>query len=134
MKQQKIVGTSETFDETTEDNTEISKTCHRQGSTSDQNRKISHKEDRRKRIQGQDQFCNDCGKGFNTQTSLEKNRYLHRQLKFVCEMCGQGFSFISRLKQYQITNRTIATLPCMCKGCDRMFNNVGELHRHVGQH
>ena len=47
-KQQKIVGTSETFGETTEDNTEISKTCHRQGSTSDQNRKITHKEDQKK--------------------------------------------------------------------------------------
>ena len=46
-KQQKIVGTSETLDETTEDNTEMSKTCHRQGSTSDHNRKISHKEDRK---------------------------------------------------------------------------------------
>ena len=38
---------SETLDETRENNTEISKTCHRQGSTSDHNRKISHKEDRK---------------------------------------------------------------------------------------
>ena len=55
-------------------------------------------------------------------------------MKFVCDMCGQGFPFISILKQHKITNRTIATLPCMRKGCDRIFNNLGDLHRHVGQY
>ena len=91
------------------------------------NRNISHKEDQKERIQGLYKFCNDCGKGFHTQTSLQKHRYLHRQLKLVSDMCGQGFTFISTLKQCKITNRTIATLPSMHKGCDRIFNNLGDL-------
>ena len=94
-----IPETSETLDERTEDNTDISKTCQRQGSTLEDNRNISHKEDQKERIQGLYKFWNDCGKGFNTQTSLQKHRYLHRQLKLVSDMCGQGFTFISRLKQ-----------------------------------
>ena len=122
-----IPETSETLDETTEDNTDISKTCQRQGSTMEDSRNISHKEDQKERIQGLYKFWNDCGKGFKTQTSLQKHRYLHRQLKLVSDMCGQGFTFISTLKQCKITNRTIATLPSMHKGCDRIFNNLGDL-------
>ena len=64
-----IPETSEILDETTEDNTHISKTCHRQGSTTEDNRKILHKEDWKERIQGQDQLCNDCGKGFKMNTT-----------------------------------------------------------------
>ena len=64
------------------------------------NRNISHKEDQKERIQGLYKFWNDCGKGFNTQTSLQKHRYLHRQLKLVSDMCGQGFTFISRLNTH----------------------------------
>ena len=63
---------------TTQDNTKIShredgrgtaqgRVSHRPGSTAEDNRKISHKEDRKERIQGQDQFCNDCGKGFTVE-------------------------------------------------------------------
>ena len=40
-----IPETSEILDEKTEDNTDIFNTCHRQGSTTQENRKISHKED-----------------------------------------------------------------------------------------
>ena len=80
------------------------------------------------------QFCNDCDKGFNTQTVLDKHKYLHKELKFVCETCGRGFPFDSRLEQHKITHRTIATLPCMRKGCRRIFKNLGNLNRHVGQH
>ena len=50
------------------------------------------------------QFCTDCSKGFNTQTSLDKHKYYHQELKFVCEHCGQGFPFVSRLEQHKITH------------------------------
>ena len=49
-----------------------------------------------------------CGKGFNMQTSLDKHKYYHKELKFVCEHCGQGFPFLSRLEQHKVTHRTIA--------------------------
>ena len=61
------------------------------------------------------QFCSECGKGFNTQSSLDKHKYYHCELKFVCEHCGQGFPFMSRLEQHKITHRMLATLPCMHK-------------------
>ena len=35
------------------------------------------------------QFCSECGKGFNTQSSLDKHKYYHHELKFMCEHCGQ---------------------------------------------
>ena len=80
------------------------------------------------------QFCADCGKGFNTQTSLDKHKYYHQELKFVCEHCGQGFPFVSRLEQHKITHQKIATLPCMRKNCGHTFKNLGDLNRHVSQH
>ena len=80
------------------------------------------------------QFCSDCGKGFSTQTSLDKHKYYHQELKFVCEHCGQGFPFVSRLEQHKITHRTIATLPCMHKICGHTFKNLGDLNRHISQH
>ena len=48
--------TSESLDETKEDNTDIWNKCNRQGSTTEYNRKMLHKEDRKERIQGQDAF------------------------------------------------------------------------------
>ena len=72
------------------------------------------------------QFCSDCGKGFNKQTSLDKHKYYHRELKFICELCGQGFPFVSRLEQN--------TLPCMQKSCGKTFKNLGDLNRHISQH
>ena len=80
------------------------------------------------------QFCSECGKGFNTQTSLDKHKYCHRELEFVCEHWGQRFPFVSRLEQHKITHRSMATLPCMHKNCGRTFKNLGDLNRHVGQH
>ena len=86
------------------------------------------------RIDHDIQFCPECGKGFNMQTSLDKHKYYHWELKFVCEHCGQGFPFVSRLKQHKITHRTIATLPCMYKNCGPTCKNLGDLNRHIGQH
>ena len=80
------------------------------------------------------QFCSDCGKGFNMQTSLDKHKYYHRELKFVCELCGQGFPFVSRLEQHKVTHRTLATLPCMRKGCGKNVKNLGDLNRHISQY
>ena len=80
------------------------------------------------------QFCSECGKGFNMQTSLDKHKYYHKELKFVCEHCGQGFPFVSRLEQHKVTHRTIAMLPCMHKNCGCTFKNLGDLNRHVSQH
>ena len=80
------------------------------------------------------QFCAECGKGFNTQSSLEKHKYYHRELKFTCEHCGMGFPFMSRLEQHKVTQRKLATLPCMHKNCGRTFKNLGDLNRHVSQH
>ena len=80
------------------------------------------------------QFCSNCVKEFNMQTSLDKHKYYHKELKFVCEHCGQGFPFVSRLEQHKVTHRTIATLPSMHKNCGRTFKNLGDLNRHVSQH
>ena len=77
------------------------------------------------------QFCSDYGKGFNMQTSLDKHWYVHKELRFVCEVCGQGFPFDSRLEQHKVTHRNIATLPCMHRGYGKSFKNLGDLNRHV---
>ena len=77
------------------------------------------------------QFCAECGKGFNMQSSLDKHKYYHRELKFACEHCGLGFPFMSRLEQHKVTHRKLATLPCMHKNCGCTFKNLGDLNRHV---
>ena len=80
------------------------------------------------------QFCAECGKGFNMQSSLEKHKYYHCELKFTCEHCGMGFPFMSRLEQHKVTHLKLATLPCMHKHCGRTFKNPGDLNQHVNQH
>ena len=68
------------------------------------------------------------------QTLLDKHKYYHHELKFVCEHCEQGFPFVSRLEQHKITHQKIATLPCIHKNYGRTFKNLGDLNRHISQH
>ena len=80
------------------------------------------------------EFCEECGKGFTTQSALDKHHYVHRELCFICDRRGKGFPFESWLSQHKITHRTYASLKCMKKNCDKYFKNVGDLNQHVKQH
>ena len=51
------------------------------------------------------QFCPDCNKGFNTQTSLDKHSYVHGENKFICDICGKAFQFSSRLEQHKLIHK-----------------------------
>ena len=62
------------------------------------------------------QFCSDCGKGFATQTALDKHTYVHGELNFVCETCGKAFPFDSRLQQHKLTHFDVHHY-CMRNGC-----------------
>ena len=75
--------------------------------------------------------CEQCDKKFATQSSLDKNMYLHSDLRFVCEDCGQSFPFKSRLEQHQITHQTELSFMCKHKGCSQGFKNKGDFNRHA---
>ena len=79
------------------------------------------------------QFCSDCGKGFATQTALDKHSYVHRELNFVCETCGKAFPFDSRLQQHKLTHFDVRHY-CMRNGCKKYFKSIGDLNRHVLTH
>ena len=74
------------------------------------------------------QFCSDCGKGFATQTALDKHSYVHGELNLVCETCGKAFPFDSRLQQHKLIHY------CMRNGCKKYFKSIGDLNRHVFTH
>ena len=48
--------------------------------------------------------CTKCDKNFNTQSSLDKDLYTHRELKFKCDLCGKCFPFKSGLDQHMVTH------------------------------
>ena len=79
------------------------------------------------------QFCSDCGKGFATQTALDKHSYVHGELNFVCETCGKAFPFDSRLQQHKLTHFDVRHY-CMRNGCKKYFKSIGDLNRHVLTH
>ena len=78
-------------------------------------------------------FCQDCNKGFNTQTALDKHRYLQKDLKLICETCGKSYLFQSRLDQHKYIHRNVCH-HCMFQNCKKFFKTVGDLNRHVKQH
>ena len=79
------------------------------------------------------QFCSDCGKGFATQTALDKHSYVHGELNYVCETCGKAFPFDSRLQQHNLTHFDVRHY-CMRNGCKKYFKSIGDLNRHVLTH
>ena len=71
--------------------------------------------------------------GFSTQRALDKHVYMHKDLKFMCDVSGKSFPFDSHLQQHKIVHRTMTTPPCMKKNCDNKFKNIRDLNRHVQQ-
>ena len=51
--------------------------------------------------------CDLCYKKFETHTALDKHKYSHKNLNFVCEDCGQSFAFKSRLDQHRIVHQDV---------------------------
>ena len=79
------------------------------------------------------QFCSDCGKGFSTQTALDKHSYVHGELNYMCETCGKAFPFDSRLQQHKLTHFDVRHY-CMRIGCKKYFKSIGDVNRHVLTH
>ena len=77
--------------------------------------------------------CIKCDKHFNTQSSLDKHLYMHRELKFNCELCGKCFPFEGRLDQHMVTHIN-NKLPYPKKSCDRKFKCTGDLNCHIKTH
>ena len=77
--------------------------------------------------------CPDCNKSFNSQSTLDKHSYVHKELKFNCEQCGRQFPFESRLEQHRMTHIN-ARLSCPKKSCSKTFKSVGDVNRHARSH
>ena len=58
-----------------------------------------------------------CDKKFETMSALEKYKYLHQDLKYICEDCGQSYPFQSRLKQHCIVHQKTLNFMCKRAGC-----------------
>ena len=70
--------------------------------------------------------CNLCDKKLETMSALEKHKYLHQDLKYICEDCGQSYPFKSRLKHHRTVHQNILNYMCKHKGCTRGFKNKGD--------
>ena len=72
--------------------------------------------------------------GYNsTQSSLDKHKYTHKEMPFVCVACGDRFPFQSRLDQYMIKH-VPNKLSCPIKSCSKSFKGQGDLNRHICTH
>ena len=78
-------------------------------------------------------YCDQCTKAFNNPTSLERHRYQHRQLKFICK-CGAKFAFESQLKTHSIVHRKTPEHHCVYPKCGKSYKNKGDLKRHADEH
>ena len=78
--------------------------------------------------------CNLCDKKFETMSALDKHKYLHQDLKYICEDCGESYPFKSRLDQHRIVHQNILNYMCQRKGCTCGFKNKGDLNRHLQSH
>ena len=77
--------------------------------------------------------CDECEKAFNTQSSLDKHRYVHKDLPFACDACGNRFPFQSRLDQHMLVHLH-NKLACPVTTCSKEFKGQGDLNRHIRTH
>jgi uncharacterized Zn-finger protein len=79
-------------------------------------------------------FCQECKKGFSTQSGHIKHQELHRanqiQKTFSCKFCNKGYTSLSALKMHTRTH----TLPCKCNICGKSFSRPWLLQGHVRTH
>ena len=78
--------------------------------------------------------CDLYDKKFETMSALEKHKYLHQDLKYICEDCVQSYPFQSRLKQHRIVHQNTLNFMCKCTGCTCGFKNKGDYNRHLQSH
>ena len=78
-------------------------------------------------------YCDQCTKAFNNPTSLERHRYQHKELKYVCT-CGAKFAFESQLQTHSIVRRKILEHHCVYPMCKKLFKNKGDLTHHAEEH
>ena len=77
--------------------------------------------------------CDECPKAFSTQLSLNKHKYTHKELPFVCDACGDKFPFQSHLDQHMIKHIP-KKLACPVKSCSKLFKGQGDLNHHIHTH
>ena len=77
--------------------------------------------------------CNECPKAFSTQSLLDKHKYTHKELSFVCDVCGDKFPFQSHLDQHMIKHIS-HRLVCPIKSCSKSFKGQGDLNHHIRTH
>ena len=78
--------------------------------------------------------CLTCDKAFNCPSSLEQHLYLHKNLRYQCDVCGTKFPFESTLKSHKITHLTERPHKCNFKKCTKSFYNIGDLRKHKKVH
>ena len=77
--------------------------------------------------------CDECPKAFWTQSSLDKHKYTHKEMPFICVACGDRFPFQSRLDQHMI-KYVPNKLACPIKSCPKSFKGQGDLNWHIRTH
>ena len=78
--------------------------------------------------------CDVCKKLFNTPSSLERHRYLHKEFKHKCEKCGAMFPFASSMEAHMITHLKDTPHKCKATNCAKAFFNKGNLVKHAKTH
>ncbi|XP_005815313.2 gastrula zinc finger protein XlCGF57.1-like [Xiphophorus maculatus] len=82
---------------------------------------------------GEKFHCEDCGKMFSHERTLNTHMRIHREPKpYCCVLCGNGFSTKSSLNRH-IRVHT-GQKPYCCDLCGRKFSQKGHLAQHVVLH
>jgi len=92
-----------------------------------------HMQHHRSEATGLTYNCEDCGRAYMTQMSLNKHKLSHTGVKpYKCEICGKEFSMRYMVKDH--ARMHTGERPYNCSLCGTAFSNKGHLGRHLRSH
>ncbi|KAK7493787.1 hypothetical protein BaRGS_00014928 [Batillaria attramentaria] len=77
-------------------------------------------------------FCEICGKGVKTQSSLQKHKQQHQAKRFQCDVCSKPFTYKCNMQKHKETHNE--DRPFVCEFCQKAFKSENAVNRHKALH